>query len=97
MRDIHSQNVVHRDLKPANLVLAKDSEGRRNLKVVDFGISKEYKGDLLKEEGVKQFTTMVGTMQWQSPEQVNGKFSKQSEYFALGMNIMAMITGKEPF
>jgi len=53
--------------------------------------------NLLEDEGGKQFTTMVGTLQWQSPEQVMGKFSKQSEYFNLGMNIMAMITGKEPF
>jgi len=91
---MHLMGVVHRDLKPANLVLSKDHQ---TLKVVDFGIAKDAVKDVTSG-GQREFTTQVGTMQWQSPEQVNGlKFTLQSEYFALGMNIMAFITGTEPF
>jgi len=36
--------------------------------------------------------TQVGTIQWQ----LQG-YTKRSEFFALAMNIMALITGKEPF
>jgi len=96
---MQKNGVFHRDLKPANVML--DSE--RNIVVIDFGISKQVPiskiNSVMEPEGKEvTFTTAVGTMQWQSPEQIDNKgYSKRSEFFALAMNIMALITGKEPF
>ncbi|MBK7995736.1 MAG: serine/threonine protein kinase [Blastocatellia bacterium] len=36
----HKRNILHRDLKPANVLLAKDSQGKEVIKLVDFGLVK---------------------------------------------------------
>ena len=40
---LHKLNIVHRDLKPENLLL----DDRKDLKIVDFGLSNTYKKDEL--------------------------------------------------
>jgi 5'-AMP-activated protein kinase catalytic alpha subunit len=40
---LHKLNIVHRDLKPENLLL----DERKDLKIVDFGLSNTYKKDEL--------------------------------------------------
>ena len=64
--NMHKVGVLHRDLKPENLVLTEDLE---QIKIIDFGIAVEAKGQDLTEENLKQkFTTQVGTIMWQAPE-----------------------------
>ena len=42
---IHKNGIVHRDLKPENLLL----DSRKRIKIVDFGLSNQYKtGEKLK-------------------------------------------------
>jgi len=36
----HSQGILHRDLKPQNVILAYDKSGRRQVKIVDFGLAR---------------------------------------------------------
>jgi serine/threonine protein kinase len=63
--EAHAAGIVHRDLKPSNLFLA-DEAGTRDLKVLDFGISKVARD----EPAVSSMAMTVGTPLYMSPEQV---------------------------
>jgi eukaryotic-like serine/threonine-protein kinase len=103
----HRSGVVHRDLKPGNVMLTKSGA-----KLMDFGLAKAAEpavaltpssvtisvaspaaGQALTAEG-----TVVGTFQYMSPEQVEGKEADQrSDVFALGAVLYEMATGKRAF
>lgn len=42
---IHSQNILHRDLKPANFVMGNTKETERNVYILDFGLSCQFKNE----------------------------------------------------
>ncbi len=80
--------VIHRDIKPANIKITPD--GRAML--VDFGIAKEY------DPGVK---TTIGaraiTSGYSPPEQYGrGITDAQSDIYALGATLYALLTGQAP-
>jgi len=99
----HRSGVVHRDLKPANIMLTKSG-----VKLLDFGLAKPTIAAMgagsssaslatisqpLTVEG-----TIVGTFQYMSPEQVEGKDADvRSDIFALGAVLYEMITGRRAF
>lgn len=103
----HRAGVVHRDLKPANVMLT-----RSGAKLMDFGLARPTglagpSGSGLSA-AVSQSPTMaqpltaegtiVGTFQYMSPEQLDGKESDaRSDLWALGCVLYEMATGKRPF
>ena len=69
----HRQNIVHRDLKPANIMLTKGGT-----KLLDFGLAKwAVSNDARSAQETRMDVTaqgtMIGTMQYMSPEQVEGR------------------------
>jgi serine/threonine-protein kinase len=91
LRACHQQGVVHRDLKPSNIFLA-DTDTGPEIKVLDFGVSKAPVAGDLTQEG-----QILGTPQYLSPEQVNGKVSPSSDQYALGVLLYVCLTKKLPF
>jgi TolB-like protein/tRNA A-37 threonylcarbamoyl transferase component Bud32 len=89
LSEAHRLGVVHRDLKPGNIMI--DQEG--NAKIMDFGIARSLKGKGITGAGV-----MIGTPEYMSPEQVEGKEAdERSDLYALGVILYEMVTGRVPF
>ncbi len=89
LAEAHSLGVVHRDLKPSNIMI--DKEG--NAKIMDFGIARS-----LAAKGITGAGVMIGTPEYMSPEQVEGKeVDQRSDLYSLGVILFEMVTGKAPF
>ncbi|HUK86800.1 MAG TPA: protein kinase, partial [Terriglobales bacterium] len=101
----HRQGIVHRDLKPGNVMLTKSGA-----KLLDFGLAKPQtplavsassSAVVTQTKPVSPITAqghIVGTFQYMSPEQVEGKEADaRSDIFALGAVLYEMATGKRAF
>jgi serine/threonine-protein kinase len=88
---IHSNGVVHRDLKPENIMVDEED----NIKLIDFGIAGDSAARRLT---YANFTATLGTPNYISPEQVQGKRGDgRSDIYAAGVILYEMLTGKLPF
>jgi serine/threonine protein kinase/tetratricopeptide (TPR) repeat protein len=89
LEEAHRLGIVHRDLKPSNIMV--DEEG--NARIMDFGIARSLRG-----EGITGAGVMIGTPEYMSPEQVEGKeVDERSDIYSLGVIIYEMVTGRVPF
>lgn len=84
----HSLGVVHRDIKPSNIIVTGDGI----VKILDFGIARDETGQTLTQSG-----TVIGTLQYASPEQIKGeKIDQRSDIYSLGMTLYEMLSGRLP-
>jgi serine/threonine protein kinase len=94
--EAHANGVVHRDLKPSNLFLARRSDGRELIKVLDFGISK-IEGPSI--EDATRTGTMMGSPKFMAPEQMVSMHNVDSraDLWSLGAILYTLLTGISPF
>jgi Tol biopolymer transport system component/predicted Ser/Thr protein kinase len=97
----HKHGVIHRDLKPGNIMLVKTGA-----KLLDFGLAKMRSaeaaagmtGALTQTTPLTGEGTIVGTLQYMAPEQLEGADADaRTDLFALGSVIYEMATGRKAF
>lgn len=80
-----SSPIVHRDVKPRNVVRRQDG----SYVFVDFGTVSE----LMVRRGA---STVVGTIGYMAPEQLQGRAMPASDVYAVGATALAALTGADP-
>ena len=102
----HRSGIIHRDLKPGNVMLTKTG-----VKLLDFGLAKLAAPDaravsqatslptaLQESHPLTSRGTILGTFQYMSPEQLEGKEADaRSDIFAFGCVLYEMLTGQKAF
>lgn len=95
----HQRGVIHRDLKPSN-ILVMERDGRPFPKVIDFGIAKAAEGLLSGESVHTRVGSLVGTVDYMSPEQLRGDATGvdvRTDVYSLGIVLYQLVSGRHPF
>ena len=94
----HRKGIVHRDLKPGNILVTKSG-----VKLLDFGLAKTSPIAQLAEDATQTMPLteagmMVGTLQYMSPEQMEGKEADpRSDIFSFGLVLYELLSGTRAF
>ena len=93
----HQKGFTHRDLKPANILVTK-----QGIKLLDFGLAKQTAPlkdtDATLTQALTSQGQILGTLQYMSPEQLQGKEADaRSDLFAFGCVLYEILSGKRAF
>jgi serine/threonine-protein kinase len=94
----HGANIIHRDLKPSNVFVARQSNGTKLVKLVDFGLAKQTPlGDVNSRAG-ERASLIGGTPEYISPEQIRGEAPvAQTDLYGFGVLAFEALTKRLPF
>jgi serine/threonine protein kinase len=104
---MHAKGYVHKDVKPGNIMLTRDG----HVKLCDLGFAQPmYRTEPEKVDRLAETDTTtpavpadddltVGTVQFMSPEQAQGKrdLDVRSDIYSLGATLFYMVMGELPF
>lgn len=94
----HTKGIIHRDIKPTNVLVTRQ-DGHPMVKVIDFGIAKAMGQQLTEKTLFTDFTQMIGTPLYMSPEQAELSsidVDTRSDIYSLGVLLYELLTGSTP-
>jgi serine/threonine protein kinase len=95
LAEAHAIGVVHRDIKPANVFLARRTDGQFGVKLLDFGISKQFSDP----SALTGDDESLGSPWYMSPEQMMdpSRVDQRSDIWSVGVVLFELLTGARPF
>ena len=94
----HQKGIIHRDIKPGNVLVASQ-DGESLVKVIDFGVAKAIDQQFTEQTICTQFSQIVGTPLYMSPEQVEMgavDVDTRTDIYSLGVMLYELLTGQPP-
>ncbi|MHC5719069.1 MAG: serine/threonine protein kinase, partial [Nostoc sp.] len=85
---VHENEFFHRDIKPSNIMLRPDGK----LILIDFGTARNLWQTIVNGKSV----TVIHSVGYSAPEQLEGHAVLQSDFYALGRTFIHLITGIDP-
>jgi alpha-tubulin suppressor-like RCC1 family protein len=79
VQHLHKHNIIHRDLNPYNIMLKKDDESHKIIKIVDFGLI------AFHEFAEKSHSGDKGQAKYMAPEIDSGLYDTKADIFSLGI------------
>jgi serine/threonine protein kinase len=87
--------LIHRDIKPENILVRRGRNRRISVKILDFGLAKNFVDQSMEISVEGQ---AIGTPAYMSPEQFRGaELDIRSDLYSLGATFYTFLTGKRPF
>ncbi len=98
----HGLGLVHRDIKPDNVFLHRAPDGRKQVKVLDFGIARVLStappGSPAPAAIPTADGTVIGTPRYLSLEQISARgVDHRADSYAVGLLLYALVDGAGPF
>lgn len=89
LKALHDKRLFHKDLKPSNIMLRTE---QYDIALIDFGIS-----SVLETDSTVLLTQTGMTPQYAAPETMQGLYSRESDYYSMGVTLCALYQGRSPF
>ena len=93
---LHERGICHRDLKPENFLFT-NKEKSAEIKIIDFGLSKQFDYNSDSETAFRELKTVVGTALYVAPEVLKGKYDFRCDNWSLGVITYVLLSGNPPF
>lgn len=97
LADAHSAGVVHRDVKPQNVFLADRRDGTAIVKVLDFGVAKQY--SVTSGAGLTVGGAILGSPPYSAPEQLRDPTTVdgRADVWSIGLVLYYLLTRRNAF
>ena len=97
LAEAHAIGLIHRDIKPANIMLCTQGGERDVVKLLDFGLVKEFQAG--RDVQLTGDSVVVGTPQYMAPESIlrPDSVDARSDIYAVGAVAYYLLAGTEVF
>jgi len=97
LTEAHAIGLIHRDIKPANIMLCTQGGERDVVKLLDFGLVKEF--EINRDVRLTAASIVVGTPQYMAPESIlhPDSVDARADIYALGAVAYYLLAGVDVF